>query len=69
MNFFYFKLIVNYFAAAHSATATVCATNADCHLIVTLGILAVCPFIFSSCASPLVDYVVPFAARCCLSFS
>lgn len=42
-------LLVNYFVAAHSAMAMVCATNADCHLIVTLvEILAMCPFIYRS---------------------
>jgi hypothetical protein len=39
-------LTINYFVVAHSATVTVCATSADCHLIVTLEILAMCPFIF-----------------------
>lgn len=38
-------LAINYFVV-HSATVTECATSADCHLIVTLEILAMCPFIF-----------------------
>lgn len=41
-------LTINYFVVAHNATVTVCATSADCHLIVTLEILAMCPFIFRS---------------------